>query len=52
MLHGFLSATVTKVGQKPKQLAFMNHNLLTDAGRDWMHMSPFASPGVTTAAEG
>ena len=21
-----------KVGQKPKQLAFMNHNLLTDAG--------------------
>jgi hypothetical protein len=48
MLHGYCSAVVHKVGQKPKQLAFMNHNLLTDAGRDWMHAQVYTNVAAGT----
>ena len=52
MLHGFLSATVYKAGQPPKQLAFMKHNLLTDAGRDWMHAQVYTNTAAGTRAAG
>ena len=52
MLHGFLSASVTKVGQQPKQLAFMKHNLLTDAGRDWMHAQVYTNASAGTRGAG
>ena len=52
MLHGFLSATVYKQGQPPKQLAFMKHNLLTDAGRDWMHAQVYTNTSAGTRAAG
>jgi len=51
-LHGFLSASVKKQGQPPKQLAFMKHNLLTDAGRDWMHAQVYTNTSAGTRGAG
>lgn len=47
MIHGFLSAVVHKQGQAPKQLAFMNHNLLVDSGRDTFHNLVYTNPSGT-----
>ena len=33
-IHGYLTAVVHKQGQKPRYLAKLKHNLLTDNGRD------------------
>ena len=52
MLHGYCSAVVYKQGQPPKQLAFMNHNLLTDAGRDWMHAQVYTNTSAGTRGAG
>lgn len=52
MLHGFLSASVKKQGQPPEQLAFMKHNLLTDAGRDWMHAQVYTNTSAGTRGAG
>ena len=52
MLHGFLSAVVHKKGQPPKQFAFMKHNLLTDAGRDWMHAQVYTNTSAGTRGAG
>lgn len=54
MLHGFLSAIVHRksIGEPPRQLAFMKHNLLTDAGRDWMHAQVYTNTSAGTRGAG
>lgn len=52
MLHGYCSAVVHKQGQAPKVIAFMNHNLLTDAGRDWMHAQVYTNTSAGTRGAG
>src|SRR5262245_1356050 len=52
MLHGFLSAVVKKTDGTTKQLAFMKHNLLTDAGRDWMHDQVYKNTAAGTRGAG
>lgn len=37
MMHGYLSAVVTKAGEQPKPISLFKHNLLTTAGRDFYH---------------
>lgn len=49
--HGYLSAVVTKNG-KTQQLALWEHNLLTDAGRDWMHDQVYVNDGTPAATRG
>ena len=49
-IHGFLSATVHKQGQPPKQLAYMKHNLLVDAGRDQFHTNCYTSTSLSGVA--
>ena len=49
--HGYLSAVVTKNGRS-KQLALWEHNLLTDAGRDWMHAQVYTNTSAGTRAAG
>src|SRR4030095_6036592 len=52
MLHGYLSAVVRKTDGTIKQLAFMKHNLLTDAGRDWMHAQVYTNASAGTRGAG
>jgi hypothetical protein len=48
MIHGFLSASITKKDGTYKQLAFMKHNLLTDAGRDLFHAQCYTNTSAGT----
>lgn len=52
MIHGYLSAVVTKVGQKPKQLALFKHNLLTNNGRDLFHAQCYTNTAAGTRGAG
>src|SRR4249920_1092448 len=50
---GFCSAQITyaKTG-KTKQIALFQHNLLTDAGKDWMHAQVYTNTTAGTRGEG
>lgn len=50
--HGYLSVVVTKVGQKPKQLALWKHNLLTNGGRDAFHELCYTNTAAGTRGFG
>jgi hypothetical protein len=50
MIHGFLSAKVIKADGTVKQLACMQHNELTNNGRDIMHSNCYTN--VTTGTRG
>lgn len=56
--HGYCSAVVIKktktTGEqpKPKQLALWKHNLLTDAGKDWMHAQVYTNTAAGTRGAG
>jgi hypothetical protein len=52
MIHGFLSASITKKDGTYKQLAFMKHNLLTDAGRDLFHAQCYTNTSAGTRGAG
>jgi hypothetical protein len=47
MIHGFLSAKVVRKDGTQKQLACMQHNLLTQDGRDQMHTNCYISTSLT-----
>jgi hypothetical protein len=50
---GFCSAMVTyaRTG-KTKQIALFQHNLLTDAGKDWMHAQVYTNTSAGTRGAG
>ena len=50
---GFCSASITyaKTG-KTKQIALFQHNLLTDAGKDWMHAQVYTNTAAGTPGAG
>ena len=50
---GFCSAQITyaKTG-KTKQIALFQHNLLTDAGKDWMHAQVYTNTTAGTRGAG
>jgi hypothetical protein len=50
---GFCSAQITyaKTG-KTKQIALFQHNLLTDAGKDWMHAQVYTNTSAGTRGAG
>ena len=50
IVHGFLSAKVTRKDGSTKQLACLKHNLLTNGGRDVMHSNCYTN--VTSGTRG
>jgi hypothetical protein len=48
MIHGFLSAKVIRKDGTEKQLACMQHNELTNAGRDVMHSNCYTNTSTGT----
>lgn len=51
--HGYCSAVVTKKKTgETKQLALWKHNLLTDAGKDWMHAQVYTNTSAGTRGAG
>lgn len=53
MRHGYCSAVVTyHATGKKKVLARMKHNLLTDAGKDWVHAQLYTNTSTGTRGAG
>ena len=51
--HGYCSAVVVKAKTgEQKQLALWKHNLLTDAGKDWMHAQVYTNTSAGTRGAG
>lgn len=51
--HGYCSAVVTKAKTgRRKQIACLKHNLLTNAGKDWMHAQVYTNTAAGTRGAG
>lgn len=52
-IHGYVSAIVTKARTgEQRTISVLNHNLLTDAGKDWMHAQVYTNTTAGTRGAG